>query len=71
MLALNLLPTAISDLFAQAAHTGKLTLADRYGLLAALVDGSASDEELQAVDRLLRAVRRGQVQLVDELSVVL
>lgn len=71
MPALNLLPTAISELFAQAAQTGKLTLADRYGLLAALLDGSASDEEMQAIDRLFRAVRQGRVQLVDELSVVL
>lgn len=71
MPALNLLPGAISDLFAQASHTGKLTLADRYGLLAALVDDSTSDEEMQAVDRLLRAVRQGRVQLVDEISVVL
>jgi hypothetical protein len=68
---LSLLPTALSDLFAQAALTGKITLADRYGLMAALLKESISDEERGSIDRLLYAIRRGKVCVSNELSVVL
>lgn len=65
---LHLLPGAIPELFAQVSDTGMLTIADRYGLMAALLDDSISDEERHAIDRLLRAMRRGQLRLVSELS---
>lgn len=68
---LSLLPTAISDLTAHVAESGSITLADRYGLMAAIFDESISDEERFAIDRLLRAVSRGRFRLVDELSVVM
>jgi hypothetical protein len=67
----NLLPTALSDLFAQATTSGRITLADRYGLLAAMFDESLSDEERFSIDRLLRSVCRGRVKMVDELSAVM
>jgi hypothetical protein len=67
----TLLPTALSDLFAQATTSGRITLADRYGLLAAMFDESLSDEERFSIDRLLRSVCRGRVKIVDELSVVI
>jgi hypothetical protein len=70
MLSLNLLPTAISDLFAAASVTQKMTLADRYGLMAAVLDESITDEERSCIDRLLYALRHGRIQVVDELSVV-
>ncbi|MGD1850493.1 MAG: hypothetical protein ACFCBU_07740 [Cyanophyceae cyanobacterium] len=65
---LNLLPSALSDLFSQVMTTGKLTVADRYGLLAALLDETISDDELNNIDRLLRSIRRGRVTLVKDLS---
>lgn len=65
MLAVTLLPTAIADLFAQAAETGKLTKADRYGLMAALLNDTG-DEELRSIDRLLRAVCQGRIQVSDD-----
>jgi hypothetical protein len=65
---LNLLPGAISELFAQASATGVLTLADRYGLMAAMLQDSLSEEEQRSIDRLLRAVHRGNLKLVNELS---
>lgn len=65
---LNLLPGAISELFAQASATGVLTLADRYGLMAAMLQDSLNEEERRSIDRLLRAVHRGNLKLVNELS---
>ncbi|MBW4490207.1 MAG: hypothetical protein KME12_20695 [Trichocoleus desertorum ATA4-8-CV12] len=66
-----LLPSALSDLFAQSQDSGKITLADRYGLRVALLDSALSEEELGSIDRLLHAIRRGRVEVVDELSVIL
>lgn len=71
MLPVNLLPTALSELFAQAATSGTLTLADRYGLMAALLDESLGDEERSVIDRLLRAACKGRVKIVEQLSVVM
>ncbi len=68
MSPINLLPSAISEMFAQASVTGKITLADRYGMMAALLTDSLSDEERYSLDRLLYALRKGRVQIVDELS---
>lgn len=67
---INLLPTALSELFASIAQTGKITLADRYGILAALLDESVTEEDCRYLDRLLYALRRGTVQVVNELSIV-
>lgn len=65
------LPSAISELFAQVSVTGKITLADRYGLMAAMLSESISEEEIDCIDRLLHALRKGRVQVVDELSTIL
>lgn len=66
-----LLESALSELFAQAAESGYLTLADRYGLLAALLKAeSLTDEEKHVIDRMLYAVNRGRLQLKDEVSAV-
>jgi len=67
----SLLPGAIAELFAQSSLSGELTLADRYGLMAAMLDESLTDDERQAVDRLLRAIKRGQFRLVDDLSALI
>ncbi|KKD35202.1 MAG: hypothetical protein WAN66_10385 [Limnoraphis robusta] len=66
----QLLQSALGDLFAEANATGCLTLADRYGLMAAILDESLSEEERRCVDRLLRAVCRGRIKIVDELSMI-
>lgn len=67
---INLLPTALFDLFAQAANSGRITLADRYGMMAALLSSSLTEEEKSILDRLLYGVRRGHLQVVNEISVV-
>lgn len=66
-----LIRSAVAEMFAQVSQTGAMTLADRYGMLAAVMDESLEEEERSAIDRLLRAVRRGRVRVVDELSTVI
>jgi len=70
MLHLDILPSALSEIFAAAAVSGSLTVADRYGLLAALLKETLTPEEGAAIDRLLHGVRRGRVTLVENLSSV-
>jgi hypothetical protein len=64
----QLLPGAICEILASVTETGVLTLADRYGLMAAAFDESLNDEDRGCVNRLLRAVIKGRVKMVDELS---
>lgn len=70
MSPINLLPSAISELFAQVSATGQLTVADRYGMMAAILDGSASNEEIHCLNRILYGLQRGRIKIVDELSAV-
>ncbi|MBE9126481.1 MULTISPECIES: hypothetical protein [unclassified Coleofasciculus] len=67
---IRLLPGAIADLFAQVSHSGRVTLADQYGLMAALLEDSLTEEERASIDRLLYACRRRKMRIVDELSVL-
>lgn len=64
----RLIPGAISDLFAQASSTGNLTLADRYGLMAAILEENLASEERASIDRLLHALKRGRLKVVSEVS---
>lgn len=64
----RLLPGAISDLFVQVSISGKITLADRYGLMAALLEEEISEEERASIDRLFYALCRGRMKIVDEIS---
>ncbi|MCL1471133.1 hypothetical protein LAY57_10665 [Argonema antarcticum A004/B2] len=68
---LQLLPNAISELFAQVSASGRITLADRYGLMAALLDESLEEEQRTAIDRLIRALCKGRIIVVDELSAIM
>ncbi len=61
--AICLLPNAVSDIFAQASHSGKLTPGDRYGLMAAMLSESLENEDRQAIERMLYAIRRGRLSL--------
>jgi len=71
MVEIHPLPCAISELFAQVTASGKITLADRYGLLSVLLHEAASEDELDCIDRLLYGLRKGRVQVIQELSTVL
>lgn len=65
-----LIQNAIAEMCAQVINSGRLTLADRYGLMAAIFDENLSEEERSSIDRLLHAVRRGRVKIVNEISTV-
>ena len=71
MISICLLPTALPELFAQSSSTGRLTLADRYGMMAIILSAHSTQEELHFIDRLLYGLRRGRIEIVDELSSVL
>lgn len=71
MFQVNLLPGAISELLAAVQDTHYITKADRYGLMAAILDESLSEEERFCIDRLLRSLCRGRVKVVDEVSIVM
>ncbi len=67
----KLLPSAISEMFAQVSISGSITLADRYGLMAAVLEeGAISEEERVSIDRILHAAYRGRLRIVDDLSSV-
>ncbi len=71
MSPVTLLPGAISEIMASVADSCCLTKADRYGLMAALLEESLPEEERRAIDRLLRSLRKGRIQVVDELSTIM
>lgn len=68
MSPVNLLPGAISEILASVTDTGVLTVADRYGLLAAILDESLDEEDRCSLNRLLRAVLKGRVKIGADLS---
>jgi hypothetical protein len=62
----ELFSNGLSELFAQASNCGYLTRFDRYGLMMALLESHLSDEEQAAIDRLLYAVCRGYIRLIED-----
>ena len=68
MLQLQLLPCAVSELFAQVTTTHVVTKADQYGLLAAILTDSLSHEERRAIDRLLHAASKKRICVINEIS---
>ncbi|MGC9505633.1 hypothetical protein [Baaleninema sp.] len=60
----QLLPGAIPAIMASATERGCLTLTDRYGLMAAALDEHLEESDRRCIDRLLRAVSRGRLQVV-------
>lgn len=69
-LEIHPLQSALSDMFAQISESRQVTLADRYGLLALMLCNNLSEEERIAIDRLLRAVKRGRVKISNEISTI-
>lgn len=69
--SIRLIPGAVSDLFAQVSRSQSLSLADRYGLMAAILDDSLTDDERNSIDRLLHSTKRGRTKLVDDLSSIM
>ncbi|MEG4285465.1 hypothetical protein QUB68_20250 [Microcoleus sp. A006_D1] len=68
MFFIQLIPGAISEILASVTDTGSLTLADRYGLMAAVLDDSLDEQDRHSLNRLLRSVLKGKVKIVNDLS---
>jgi hypothetical protein len=66
---MQLLPGAISEILASVADTGSLSMTDRYGLMAAVLDESLDEEDRLSTNRILRAVLRGRIKLIENCSV--
>lgn len=60
------LESAIAELFTQVFQEGKITLTASYSLIAVLMSPSLSEAEEDLINRLLYAVRRGRLKVVDE-----
>lgn len=65
---IDLLPGAISEIMVSTSETKLLTLADRYGLMAAILNEFIAEEELIALNRLIRYIVKGRIQVVDKIS---
>jgi nucleoside-triphosphatase THEP1 len=65
-----LIESALGELFAEIKETGRITRADRYGLLAAVFDENLTEEELRSLSRIYRAIVRKQIEIVDEISTI-
>lgn len=62
---LELLPGAISEMLVSVADTGKLTKSDRYGLMAAALNDSLSEDERRAINRILRGAIKGRIRIAE------
>lgn len=62
---MQLLPGAISAILASVSETGTLTLTDRYGLMAAILEDSLEEEDVRSCNRLLRSVIKGRVKIAN------
>ncbi len=65
---IKLLPGAVGEIIATSADTGFLSLADRYGLMAAILDECLEQEEQEAINRLLRFVVKGRIKVTNDIS---
>ena len=63
---LCILESSIAELFIQVIRKGQLTLSDRYVLMRAILNNTLCQEEEVLINRLLHAVRRGRLKVVDD-----
>jgi len=68
---LCLLPCGLSDLYLAVSNSMKITLADRYGLMAAVCNPTATEEELRVINRLCWLLGKGKLQVVNEISALI
>lgn len=69
MPSISLIPGAISQLISTAYNTRRLTKADRYVIMAAILNESITEEERCSLDHLLLSAVKGHIQVTDELSI--
>ncbi|MGL5064556.1 MAG: hypothetical protein ACRC62_31590 [Microcoleus sp.] len=56
---------AVAELFYQVSHSGNMTRTESSGLMRVMCESALSDEDRDAVNRLLHAIRRGWVRVLD------
>ncbi|MDC0831538.1 hypothetical protein POG22_00750 [Geitlerinema sp. CS-897] len=56
---------AISEVVVRVWRSGCLTLSERQALRTVLLENRMSEEDRAAIDRLLHAVRRGWIEMLD------
>ena len=61
----NFYRQSISEIFYQIWQTKQITSRHRWGLMSALMTDSLTEDERDAIDRLLHGVRRGWLQIKD------
>ena len=59
------LESKIAQLFSEVIQKGQITLQDRGTLMSAILSNSLCKEEQILINRLLHAVRRGRLQVLD------
>lgn len=62
---LELLPGAIPEMLVSIADTGRITLLDRYGLMAASLNESLNEEDRRAINRILRGIIKGRIHVAE------
>lgn len=67
MCKVYLLESRIAELFAKTIQNGQITPTDRYIIMTAILSNSLCPEEEVLINRLLHAIRRGMLKVVDEL----
>lgn len=55
----------IAELFYQVCQAGHLTRSDRQQIMSAFLSDALTDEEKAAINRLVHAVRRGWLKVLD------
>jgi hypothetical protein len=55
----------VTDVFSHIYSVGRITSRDRQFIKVALLEEQLSDEEINLIDRLVYAVRRGWLQMID------
>ena len=63
----SILSNTVAEIFATASSTGVLK-GSQYRQLIAAMNESLEDRDRKAIERVLRFVRKGRIQLVDDLS---
>ncbi|GAB4301178.1 MAG: hypothetical protein Fur0025_41260 [Oscillatoriaceae cyanobacterium] len=58
------LPT-VAEIFCHTWQDGQITRQDRESLMRAFLSESIKDDEYAAIDRMLHAVKRGWLMMVD------
>ena len=59
---------SVSEILGSIGATGVLRLSDYGQLMAAILSDSLDETEKKSVDRMLRFVRRGRIQIEDDIS---